>query len=158
MFHYSVCGLNHIWLENGFEIVETDYGEGVKIHNIPGLHRAIALDLCKQEDALTGAQFRFLRIEMNLSQPELAELLGVKTLTVSNYEKGKGKRGIPKSIDALMRSMYLEHIKKGSPVTRMLKQIADLNSREAASSFNFNRGRWFSGDAKATGRLATQAT
>ena len=146
MLHYTECGLDNVWLANGFEIVETDYGKGVMVHNPSGLHRAVALDLCKQESALNGAQFRFLRQEMNLSRAGLADLLKLKALTVANYEEGRSKRGIPSLVDVVMRSLYLEHIKRSSPVTRMLKQTAGQNSHKHTASFKFNRGRWFPGE------------
>ena len=150
MLHYKECGLDNIWLANGFQFVETDHGEGVMISNLGGLHRAIGMALCKQEKAMSGTQFRFLRKEMDLSQAALAELLELKTLTVANYEKGRSKRGIPKPIDVVMRSLYLEYIKKDSPVTRMMKRIADLDSHKVAASFRFNRGRWSLNDPVVT--------
>ena len=145
MLQYIECGLDNVWLANGFEFVETDYGDGVMVHNPSGLHRAIALHLCEQNESLTGEQFRFLRKEMNLSQEVLAKLLEVKALTIANYEKGRGKKGVPKSVDVVMRSLYLEYIKKDSPVTRMLKQIVELDSQSPTTSFKFNKGRWYPG-------------
>jgi hypothetical protein len=41
MYHYIGCGLPHVYLENGFEIVKTPFGRGVTIHDLDGLHDAL---------------------------------------------------------------------------------------------------------------------
>ena len=148
-YHYTGSGLDNIWLLNGYKIHDTPYGEGVMIHNPEGLHRAIALDLVKQETPLSGAGFRFLRKEMNLSQPVLGELLGVSEQTVANYEKGKRKRGLPKADDALLRLLYMEYIDRNSQVTRMVKRIVDLGKHRAAAGFRLKNGRWWNAPALA---------
>jgi len=43
MFEYTGSGLEGIYLKNGYTIVESSYGQGVKIEDLEGLHRAIAL-------------------------------------------------------------------------------------------------------------------
>jgi len=42
MYHYVEDGLLNIYLENGYELVDTQYGKGLTIDNFGGLH--IALD------------------------------------------------------------------------------------------------------------------
>ncbi len=138
-YHYTGCGLEDVWLVNGYEIEETPYGEGVMIYNLEGLHKAIAKDLVRQTLLLTGPEFRFLRKEMNISQGVLGKFLGVTEQTVANYEKGKG---IPKSTDVVLRSLYLEYINKNSPVTRMAKEIVALDNHKAASAFQCKKKRW----------------
>jgi putative transcriptional regulator len=68
--------LTNVWLANGFVIRKTNYGEGVSIHDVDGLHRALAQAMANKP-RLTGAEIRFLRKEMGLSQRGLGELLGV---------------------------------------------------------------------------------
>ena len=41
MYHYTDSGLDNIFLESGYEEIETTYGAGVEIEDIDGLHRAI---------------------------------------------------------------------------------------------------------------------
>ncbi|TRN63619.1 transcriptional regulator, partial [Pseudomonas syringae] len=38
MYKYKGSGLDGIFLKNGYTILETPYGEGVKIEDIDGLH------------------------------------------------------------------------------------------------------------------------
>ena len=77
-YHYTESGLDHIWLEDGFTLENhPNYGELVSIWNARGLHLAIGRWLIGQPRRLTGAEFRFLRTEMDLSQRLLGQLLGV---------------------------------------------------------------------------------
>ena len=55
MYHYTESGLNNVWLQNGFNIVQTPYGKGVSVDNVAGLHGAIAQRLLKTKPHWTGA-------------------------------------------------------------------------------------------------------
>ena len=39
MIHYTSCGLQNIWLKNGYEVIETAYGKATSIHDVEGLHK-----------------------------------------------------------------------------------------------------------------------
>lgn len=106
-YHYLASGLDNIFLMNGVTEKMTDYGPMLHIENINGLHHAIGLHIIEKAEAMEGAEFRFLRKQMHLSQADLAKHLGVTDQTVANYEKGKsGKEGIGPA-DAFMRTFYL---------------------------------------------------
>lgn len=105
MYHYLECGLKQVWLSNGYRRVDTPYGEATEIENVEELHRAIARTLMTRP-RLSGAEFRFLRRELNLSQAALAEMLGNSEQSVALWEKG---RGAPKWADRLIRAFYREH-------------------------------------------------
>ena len=68
MYHYTMCGLDNVWLENGYTEKKTAYGNAVSIDAVEDLHRVIALSLCDKPHRLTGKEFRFLRPTMNTSQ------------------------------------------------------------------------------------------
>lgn len=106
MYHYLECGLKQVWLRNGYRHVETPYGEAVEVENVEELHRMIARALL-QRARLSGAEFRFLRRELNLSQAALAEMLGNSEQSIALWEKG---RGAPKWADRLIRALYREHV------------------------------------------------
>ena len=76
-YHYRECGLDNVYLVNGFTVDEEDGEEYVSIDDIHGLHRLIAKQIVDKTTAMTGAEYRFLRIEMNLSQKTIGELFGV---------------------------------------------------------------------------------
>ena len=81
-YRYTESGLTNVWLANGYTVRKTKYGEGVSIHDVDGLHRALARAL-SNKSRLTGTEVRFLRKEMGLSQRGLGELLGVTDQAVS---------------------------------------------------------------------------
>jgi DNA-binding transcriptional regulator YiaG len=108
MYHYKSCGLENIYLKNGFTLKETPYGPAVSIEDIEGLHMAIAADLLGQNTPLTGAQFRFLRKEQDLTQAALAAILGVSEQTVAAWEKQKDAQ-VQHMADIAIRAYYLAH-------------------------------------------------
>ena len=105
MYEYTGSGLKGIFLENGYTIVESSYGQGVTIKDIDGLHRAIAMDILKQKTPMTGHQFRFLRKEQELVQDEAAAIFRVDVQTIANWEK-KGEDPVPGASDFAMRAWY----------------------------------------------------
>jgi DNA-binding transcriptional regulator YiaG len=126
-YHYTESGLPNVWLANGFTIRKSNYGEGVSIHDVDGLHRAIARTLSNKA-RLTGAEVRFLRKEMGLSQRGLGELLGVTEQAVALWER-KGR--LPKTADRLLRLIYIEHDKGNAPIRQFIQNLNDLDAREA---------------------------
>lgn len=126
-YHYTECGLDNIYLMNGCEFVETPRGKGTKIKDFDGLHRAIGRVLVREKRNLNGKEFRFLRHELNLTQQNLASLLGVDVQTVAGWEKGKRKSGIPGPAQGLIRLLYEEHTKGNKDIREPLQRLADLD-------------------------------
>jgi DNA-binding transcriptional regulator YiaG len=102
-YHYVQCGLDNVWLGNGFEIVETPYGRSVKIEQVERLDAAIAEWLTRQPAPLTGKELRFLRLQLDLSQKRLGELLGKEAQTVALWEKSET---LNKDVDFMVRHIY----------------------------------------------------
>jgi len=70
MYHYTDGGLRNVWLENGYEVKKTPYGEGIAFHDLDGLTMTICLALTDKVGVLTGTEFRYVRSAgMMLSQP-----------------------------------------------------------------------------------------
>lgn len=108
MYQYTGCGLEGIFLKNGFTVKETPYGRAVAIDDVEGLHRAIALDIVRKKSPMSGHQFRFLRKEQDLTQEETAGMFRVDVQTIANWEK-RGKQEIPGPADVAMRAYYLAY-------------------------------------------------
>ena len=121
-YHYLECGLDDVYLVNGFERTKSARGTSIAIRDIDALHRAIGESLCLKKKDLTGKEFRFLRREMLMSQSTLAHLLDVGEQTVHRWEAGKAS--IPKAAEALLRLMYRDE--PNSRVRDQLNRIADL--------------------------------
>lgn len=128
MYHYAECGLDNIWLRNGFARRETRHGPAIAIHDMEGLHRAIGADLVRNASALTGAEIRFLRKEMDLSQSHLARILGVSEPSVRAWEAGRSKISDPP--ERMLRVLYGEHAGGGGNVRVILERLSEINRNE----------------------------
>ena len=103
LYHYVQSGLDNVWLSNGFRIEATPYGDAVSIDNAEELDRAIAKYLTEKPDPLTGAEVRFLRVMLDMSQKRLGELLGKEAQTVAIWEKSDR---VKDDVDFCIRHIY----------------------------------------------------
>lgn len=128
VYHYTESGLRNVWLANGYREHETPYGLGVSIEDVEGLHRAIGTKLANEKPHITGAEFRFLRKELGLSQAKLAHWWGYETQSLALWEK-RGR--VPKIADRFIRLIYLERIAGHAAIIEMLERLADADESEA---------------------------
>ncbi|EJN1504480.1 TPA: helix-turn-helix domain-containing protein [Pseudomonas aeruginosa] len=135
MYQYFGCGLEGIFLKNGYAVVETPHGEAVRIEDVEGLHRAIALDIIRQPYPMSGHQFRFLRKEQELTQAECAAILRLDVQTIANWEK-RGKKEVPGPADFSMRMFYSAHagIKNGEMAFKVGAQPVEARNIEREES------------------------
>jgi DNA-binding transcriptional regulator YiaG len=126
-YHYTMCGLDDIYLVSGYELSETEYGNGVVIDDMDGLHRAIGEYLVTSKKSLNPKEVRFLRHDMDLTQTHLADLLRVTDQTVARWEKGEVP--IPGPAELLLRALYLGHVSKSVDVRKLAEQIRELEER-----------------------------
>lgn len=119
--HYTACGLDDVYLLNGFTVEETDYGRGIAVDDVAGLHVAIGLHLVLHRKALSPKEFRFLRKQLDLTQDELAAQLGVTGQTVARWEKGETEVSGP--ADRLLRLFYVLSLVPRKQRVRLLKDV-----------------------------------
>lgn len=103
MYRYVDGGLRNVWLKNGYVEKDTPYGKAVSFHDLEGLTKAICLALSSKPGKLTGAEFRYLRCGLLLSQKSLGKLLGCTEQAIAKWEK-TGK--VPKTSDLVVRMLY----------------------------------------------------
>jgi DNA-binding transcriptional regulator YiaG len=103
--HYTDCGLDNIYLSNGFETETIDGEEYLTVKDMDGLHRAIGLHIVLERKAPSGKELRFLRNELDMSQAELARVLGVTDQSVARWEKGQCEPNGPAVL--ALRMIYL---------------------------------------------------
>jgi putative transcriptional regulator len=127
-YHYTESGLRNIYLLNGFETIDTPYGKATSIHDPEGLHQLIGSNLCKKKH-LTGAEFRFIRKEMGLSQSGLGKTLGVTDQAIAKWEK-TGR--VPKTADRFIRLLYLESIQENIKIKSFIDQINETDRDDFA--------------------------
>lgn len=140
MHRYLESGLDNIYLENGYRIHRTPYGEGISIQDTEGLNRAIGRWLVSLAKPLTGAELRFLRLEMEATQKDLAGILGTTEQTLRLWEKHK-KKPMPGPADRLLRALYLEYTGKDESVRKMLERLAKFSQKDHRTKVRFRETR-----------------
>ncbi len=119
MYHYTACGLDNVWLTNGYVEKATAYGNSVAILKADELHQILGRELVRKKAKLTGKELRFLRVQMGLSQAGFASLQGVTEQAVSLWER-HGK--IPLANDRLTRIYYLAHVAEDTPIGQAIEK------------------------------------
>ena len=140
MYHYTACGLDNVWLTNGYVEKNTAYGKAVAVVNADQLHDLLGRDLVKKRAQLAGKELRFLRVKMGLSQAGFASLHGVTEQAVSLWER---QSKIPLANDRLTRVYYLAHIAKDTPLgeaIERLKTVESLVHQKIVASTSARRG------------------
>ena len=125
-YHYTDSGLDNVWLENGYTAHKTAYGEGISIQDTAGLHKAIGTWLIEAPKPLNGAELRFIRMEMELTQRDLAGILGSDEQAVRRWEKQRSKP-FNGPADRLLRAVYHEYLEGDGSVRRMVDRLAHLD-------------------------------
>ena len=125
-YHYTESGLDYVYLENGYTIHDTPYGKGVSIQDSEHLHKMLGDWVVDLPCPLNGAELRFLRIEMDMSQRALAGILGTTEQAVRRWEKSRSKE-IPGSSDRLLRALYKEYAHGKSSVRQIVDRMAALD-------------------------------
>ena len=123
--HYRECGLDNVYLRNGFSIEKTRHGRAVSIQDMDGLHQAIESHLVRARRDLTGAELRFLRHELGLSQRLLGLLLGKSGQSVARWEKGLSR--IDGAADRLVRLLYTQHTGDNEKIKNVLQELVALD-------------------------------
>jgi DNA-binding transcriptional regulator YiaG len=140
-YQYKECGLDDVYLLNGYTEHKTPYGNGVSIDNADALHKAIALHICCDKPLIRGIEFRFLRKLMDMTQAEMAVLFGCDSQTVARWEKGESD--IKGTIDRVIRILVLGYIKGAIDPIEVVKHISTIDDKSNIDmSFKVTQGNW----------------
>jgi DNA-binding transcriptional regulator YiaG len=124
LYHYVEAGLTNVYLDGGVVIEDSPYGEAVSIVDVDGLHRCIAQCLIEKPGRLTGAEFRFLRVELDLSQRMIGDLCGRKERIVREWENKNAE--VPDPANRLIRVIYSERFDPSTTYEGLSNMIAQL--------------------------------
>lgn len=139
-YHYTESGLDNVWLENGYKIEpHPQYGELISIVNVKGLHEAIGRWLVNQPRTLVGAEFRFLRIELDMSQRTLGELLGTTEQSIAKWEKGRDKPVANKAAERLLRLAYVNYHNGHPEFSAIIDRITCLDAEIAEQELRLSQ-------------------
>jgi putative transcriptional regulator len=138
---YKGCGLDDVYIAGGYEIEKTNYGEGIVICDMDGLHRAIGENLVTQKKELAGKELRFLRKEMDLTQAKLGRFIGLSPQQIARWEKSQSVISGP--ADFLLRKLYLEHIQGNISLKELVEELDDTDSNATDEQvFSPSGGQW----------------
>lgn len=132
MYQYTECGLDYVWLADGFDRIDTGYGEAVSVKDCRSLHQVIALDVVEKKPHLVGDDLRFLRGNMDKTQAEYAFLVGKDTQTVARWEKGAQ---VPDIINVVARLIYLNHLGRSPSYIDMVYLVDELKKTIGSKPF-----------------------
>lgn len=146
--HYTSSGLDNIYLLNGFTNEEEDGEKAISFADIDGLHRAIGLHIVLARKAPSGKELRFLRNEMDMSQAELARILGVTDQSVARWEKGQTE--FTGAAVFALRVLYLLHLipePERPPLLddllRRLRKLAESDEISDEIVLSYCGDRWY---------------
>ncbi|WP_137172326.1 hypothetical protein [Massilia sp. HP4] len=124
MYRFTDGGLRNVWLKNGYIERNTPYGKAVSFHDLDGLVLAICNALINKPGKLTGAEFRYVRNALLLSQKSLGQAVGYTEQAVAKWEKS-GK--VPKAIDLMLRMLFARKYSGDKAVSSLLDMLNTLD-------------------------------
>lgn len=127
MYHYEECGLDNVWLLNGYIERETPYGKAVAVEHADELDAAIARALVDSRRRLSAAEFRFLRKQLGQSQVSMARALGCSHETVSKWERDGN---VPAMADRFVRAYWREVQEGNAHILELLERLAEMDTAD----------------------------
>ena len=123
-FQYTVCGLDNVWLANGYKVKTTRHGDAVAVNDVDGLHKLIAQTLIDKPGRLKGKEFRFLRTQLGLSQEALGALLDFSENAVSLWER---KDTVPAACDQWLRMSVLAKLEGNAKLADAIERTQTIH-------------------------------
>lgn len=112
LYHYKESGLDNVYIR-GIDPVQNDAGEEViTIPFINKLLKAIAQEIINHKKGMSGAELRYLRTGMELTQAELAVLVHKDKQTIGRWERGENE--MDGTTEAVIRRLAIEKLGLGS--------------------------------------------
>ncbi|MBM3516030.1 MAG: hypothetical protein FJX59_20295 [Alphaproteobacteria bacterium] len=133
MLHYRNCGLDYVYLANGFTREKSPYGPIVAVQRARELHRVIAQGIVTGPAPIRGQEVRFLRSLLQISQTDLAKCLGSSRTSVARWE-GNPVREIPGTSDRALRMFYTMWAGGDRAVKRLVELLRTLDDLKHAKT------------------------
>lgn len=127
--HFKECGLDNVYLVNGYHYGQTGNGEEVLvIQDLAGLHAAIAQAVVASTAPLDAKTFKYLRKHLDMAQRQVAELLGMSEESVSLWERAR--QPVPKYADIIIRTMVKEKCSGNAELIGLVERYNELDRSE----------------------------
>jgi len=142
---YRACGLDEIYLLNGYHLEDHDGEQFMSVDKIEELHQAIGRHLVMHRKGLAPKEIRFLRNTMDLTQAELAARLGNNAQSVARWEKGECE--VPGASEKLLRVVFLASLLTDDEMTKLREFIkSSLSALDEMDETTPAQGRFELGD------------
>lgn len=141
MYHYVGCGLDYVWLKDGFDYRDTTRGRLVRIHDRDGLHAAIARWVVSNPARIRGQEVRFLRSMLGLSQDGLGKLLNQTRVNIARWELARNK-AIPAATDKWLRIVYTKRSEGDQAVCKLVDLLIGLDELQNGSDSQQRQARF----------------
>ncbi|MEA1649213.1 hypothetical protein UAJ10_09300 [Nitrospirillum sp. BR 11164] len=146
-FHYTQCGLDYVYLRNGYTIHDTEYGKGFSIEKMDELHEVIARAIILSPDRLRGQEVRFLRSMLHLSQSGIAAIVGSSRPAVARWE-GRPNTPIPAGQDRVLRLYYALNRAGDETARRISELLTEIDGQQhGIETFEERDGDWHAAEA-----------
>lgn len=145
LLHYRECGLDNIWLANGWKVKQTPFGRGLSISALDELFDALAMHLAEQSSEPSAKELRYLRQHLDMTQMQLGALLGLSEQQVARWEKDQSEIGAPTW--RLLRLLVLERAGVPIEIESRLKAATSPSDKRPKRVIAFRRGKWQTKDA-----------
>lgn len=111
-YRYDECGLDNVVLKGLPVRLDADGNEIVAIPHVNALHRVLTEMVATKPSGLQPKEIRFLRTEMELTQAQLAALVGKDVQTIGRWERGETP--IERSAEMVIRARVLQASSSGA--------------------------------------------
>ena len=128
-YRYAGCGLDWVYLLDGYDVHETPYGCGVSVRDADGLHEAIAQEIVTSHHPIRGQEMRFLRSILDVSQDGMGKMIGLSRVQVSRCEN-KPDEAVSGSVDRALRMLFGLREQKPDLIERILEVLTEIDAQE----------------------------
>jgi DNA-binding transcriptional regulator YiaG len=146
-YHYKACGLDNIYLLNGYEPEDHDGERHIFVRNADELHKAIGRHIVTKRKGLTGQEIRFLRNTLEMTQSELASELGNNAQSIARWEKGQVD--IPGDAEKLLRVFFFARLASNDELEELrdlilgtLSELDEIDENEIEPANFVLNGSW----------------
>ena len=137
MLHYKDCGLDYVYLVNGFIKEKSAYGTIVAVKDARELHRVIARGIVTGAASIRGQEVRFLRSLLQVSQVDLAKCLGTSRTSVARWE-GRPNAAIQGPADRALRMFYTMWAEGDRNAKKLVELLRDLDDQKHSKTRRIN--------------------
>ena len=121
MVRYPHPALQNLYLENGYNEMQTSDGPAIQYDRLEELEICVGRVLIRKPARLRGWDLRFLRRSLGLSQPDFGNLIDRDSQTIARWEKSK--EPIPSFVDLAIRARFVGKFDPAMTITELLSYV-----------------------------------